>query len=160
MKNIPNPHKAEQTRATIRELRLQTSRVQKLQRSRESGPAWIILLILALLLAACQTSDAAADSVEAYLNALANKQPDALTAVSCADWEEQALIELSAFGSVDTTLDGLDCQVAGSEGDDQLVACQGKIIASYNDEAQEFPLDRRQYRVRSEGGEWRVCGYK
>jgi len=118
------------------------------------------LFFLALLLAACQPGDDAAGSVEAYLQALAAKNPDALAAAVCAEWEEQALIELSAFGSVGVTLDGLDCRATGVDGDYTVVACQGKIIASYSGEGQEFPLDRRLYRTLAEGGEWRVCGYR
>jgi hypothetical protein len=121
----------------------------------------LMLGILCLLLAACgQKRSQAVTAVENYLTALVEKKVQVISTYACAAWEEQALIELSSFGNVDTTLKDMKCQAAGSDGAYTLVQCQGKILADYNGEQQEFSLDRRAYRAILEGGEWRMCGYQ
>lgn len=120
-----------------------------------------LLVSTLLILAACsgQQSQPAA-AVEAYLQALVNKQSEQLSTLSCADWESSALTELDAFQNVETKLVDLNCKETGSDGSSRLVTCGGKITASYNGELQEFPLGERVYQVVEEGGEWRVCGYQ
>jgi hypothetical protein len=121
----------------------------------------LILGIISLLLAACgQKRSQAVNAIENYLTALVEKQADVLPTYACAAWEEQALIELSSFGNVATVLKDMQCQETGSNGDYTLVQCQGKILADYNGEQQEFSLDRRTFRAILEGGEWRMCGYQ
>jgi hypothetical protein len=51
------------------------------------------------------------------------------------------------------------CTKAGDEGTSARVTCAGKIVATYGNENQEIPLDRRAYLAAQEGGEWRMCGY-
>jgi hypothetical protein len=121
----------------------------------------LLVSALALLLAACGSSvDPAVAAVEAYLNALVAKQSDMLSALSCADWESNALLELDSLQAVETRLDGLSCAVTGTEGDTTLVVCQGKILATYNNEDQELDLSVRTYQVVQQGGESLVCGYR
>lgn len=121
----------------------------------------ILLTVFAsLLLAACGTSPAAGPEkvVEAYLNALNEKDSTRLSTLSCADWEPTALMELDSFQAVSTTLEGLSCAQTGMDGDNALVKCQGKIVASYNGELQDFDLSARTYIVDNSTGEWLVCG--
>jgi hypothetical protein len=121
----------------------------------------IFITVGTLLFAACSgNKDSAASTVEAYLNALVSQDSNQISVLSCKEWEPQALLELDSFQAVKVSLEGLSCSTSGSEGDTILVACQGKILASYNDENQEFDLSQRTYEVVEEGGEMRVCGYK
>ncbi len=123
--------------------------------------ALALLAILMMIVSACGSgSDRAARAVEDYLNALVNKEGEALSALSCADWESSALLELDSLQAVETRLDGLACTVAGTDGDTTLVSCQGKIIATYNDEDQELDISVRTYQVVEQGGESLVCGYR
>jgi len=117
-------------------------------------------LFTSFLLAACGTSSAAGPekAVEAYLNALNEKDSTRLSTLSCADWEATALMELDSFQAVSTKLEGLSCAQTGTDGGKALVKCQGKIVASYNDELQEFDLSARTYIVENSTGEWLVCG--
>jgi uncharacterized lipoprotein YajG len=101
----------------------------------------------------------ASETLAAYLNALTAKDETTLTALSCADWEANALLELDAFQSVETTLDGLTCQQNIAEDGSVTVVCEGKIVASYTGEVQEFDLSQRTYHMIEEGGDWLVCGY-
>ncbi|HJS17899.1 MAG TPA: hypothetical protein VJ785_04075 [Anaerolineales bacterium] len=119
-----------------------------------------IVMIVNLLLAACSgsNSDAPAKAVEDYLNALVAKDADRLPTLVCADWEEDALIELDSFQAVTPRLEGMACQQSGTDGDTALVDCSGSIIATYNDEDQELDLSVRTYQVVQEGGNWLVCG--
>ena len=114
-----------------------------------------------LSLAACASStDAPAKAVEAYLTALVEKDADRLSTLVCGEWEEDALIELDSFQAVTARLEGLACEQAGTDGETALVLCNGKIIASYNNEDQELDLSVRTYQVTQEGGEWVVCGVR
>jgi len=123
----------------------------------------IFLAVVALAsLAACQSGDAGSQAVstlETYLQALVDKDEATLSSLACADWEFNALLELDAFQSVDTSLEGLDCQqTAASEGS-VTVVCQGQIIASYFGEEQDFDLSERSYTLVEQNGDWLVCGY-
>lgn len=122
----------------------------------------LLVSVLALLLAACGTAaDPAAASVESYLNALVNKDSSTLSSLSCADWEPNALLELDSLQAVETRLENLSCTVESTEADGTtLVVCQGKILATYNNEDQELDLSVRTYRVVEQGGEFLVCGYQ
>lgn len=124
---------------------------------------FVIVLSLAalLLLAACgNASGAAARAVEDYLNALVAKDANRLSALSCADWEPQALLELDALQAVETRLEGLTCTATIGDDGSISVNCQGKIIATYNNEDQELDLSVRDYNVVEQSGEFLVCGYR
>ena len=120
----------------------------------------LVAMIANRLLTACSSSnsDAPAKAAEDYLNALVAKDSDRLTTLSCADWEDDALLELDSFQAVTTKLDGLACTQTGTDGGTALVLCKGKIIATYNNEDQELDLSVRTYQVVQEGGDWLVCG--
>lgn len=101
----------------------------------------------------------AADALENYLNALVAKDEARLVSLTCPSWEENALLEFDSFQAVETELAGLSCQQAGSEGETVLVKCQGKILATYTNEVQEFELGGRTYKMVQNGADWQVCGY-
>jgi len=121
----------------------------------------LLMCIAALLLSACgKASDPAAKAVEDYLTALVNKDANALSALSCADWESNALLELDSLQAVSTRLENLACTTTGTDGTTTQVNCQGKILATYNNEDQQLDLSVRTYQVVQQGGEYLVCGYK
>jgi hypothetical protein len=119
-----------------------------------------IISVLSLTACASGSDDAPAKAVEDYLNALVAKDADRLSTLSCGEWEDDALLELDSFQAVTARLDGLACEQTGTDGDTALVLCNGKIIATYNDEDQELELSVRTYQVVQEGGEWLVCGVR
>jgi hypothetical protein len=119
-----------------------------------------ILSTLALTACASGSSDASAKAVEDYLDALVAKDADRLSTLSCREWEEDALLELDSFQAVTARLDGVACEQTGTDGDTALVLCNGRIIATYNDEDQDLDLSVRTYQVVQEGGEWLVCGVR
>ncbi len=123
--------------------------------------AWAAGLLIALL-SACSagSGDPAAQAVEDYLQALVDKDASALSALSCADWEAGALRELDALQTVATRLEGLQCQSQSTDGVYIFVACEGSILATYNNEDQTLDLSARTYQVIEEGGEYLVCGYR
>ncbi|HTX90149.1 MAG TPA: hypothetical protein VMC09_02945 [Anaerolineales bacterium] len=129
---------------------------------RKIAPAFIFLGILAMLLSACggKAADPAGKAVENYLTALVNKDSTRLTALSCADWESNAQLELDSLQAVQTKLDGLSCTTTGVDGQTSQVSCKGKIVATYNNENQELDLSVRTYQVVQQGGDYLVCGYK
>jgi hypothetical protein len=123
----------------------------------------LCITIATLSLAACSTSNnngAPAKAVENYLTALVEKDADRLSTLVCGEWEDDALIELDSFQAVTARLDGLACEQTGTDGETALVLCNGKIIASYNNEDQELDLSVRTYQVTQEGGNWLVCGVR
>ena len=121
---------------------------------------FFILLANILLTACASNTDAPAKAVEDYLTALVEKNADRLSTLSCAAWEEDALIELDSFQAVTARLEGLACKQTGTDGNTALVLCNGRIIASYNNEDQELDLSVRTYQVTQEGGDWLVCGVR
>ncbi|MBE3118330.1 MAG: hypothetical protein IMZ50_06180 [Candidatus Atribacteria bacterium] len=128
---------------------------------RKFAPIVLLMCMAALLFSACgQATDPAAKAVEGYFTALVNKDANALSALSCADWEPNALLELDSLQAVTTRLENLACTAAGTDGTTTQVNCQGKIIATYNNEDQELNLSVRTYQVVQQGGEYLVCGYK
>lgn len=127
--------------------------------------ASVILILFLLFLSACagggQTgSSAAADTLESYLQALADKDEAGLTTRVCPEFEADALLEFDAFQGVETELADLNCAETGSRDGATLVKCQGKILASYGNEVQEFDLGDRTYQMTPAGEDWQVCGYR
>jgi hypothetical protein len=132
---------------------------------------WLILpvfLVSMVIMVGCGAEGAnveptnltpAAQTLQSYLQALVDKNEDALVQMTCADWEANALLEFDAFGGVETSLDGLSCQQVDGGSGTATVVCQGKILASYQDEVQEFDLSGRSYQMVEQGGDWLVCGY-
>ncbi len=121
-----------------------------------------MIFITTLILAACgkPADSGAAKAVEAYLNALVSGDGDRMAALSCANWEENAMLELDSFMAVKASLEGLQCTQTGTDGDTALVTCDGKIITTYNEEKNEIDLNTRSYELTQSAGEWLVCGYR
>jgi hypothetical protein len=82
-----------------------------------------------------------------------------MSTLSCAEWEENALLELDSFMAVDAALQDMTCSQTGTDGEKALVTCQGKIITTYNQEKSEIDLSSRTYEMTQSAGEWLVCGY-
>ena len=120
----------------------------------------LFIVFASLAVSGCVSSNdnAPVQAVEAYLNALVEKDANRLTTLSCGEWEEDALLELDSFQAVSARLEGLACEQTGTDGNTALVLCNGNIVASYNEEDQELDLSVRTYQVIEEGGEWLVCG--
>lgn len=122
---------------------------------------FMLVILLLALLAACggNAQDVPGRAVETYLQAITEGNEERIATVSCADWEETARGEVAAFVGVKARLEGVQCTARSATGDEAVVDCQGKIVATYNNEDSDFPLEGRSYRVIQEAGEWRVCGY-
>lgn len=122
----------------------------------------ILMLALSVILSACgaSASGGAAPAVEGYITALAAKDQAALISNSCADWEDDALIELDSFALVEVTVDGMSCAESGADGEVTLVDCTGMLNMSYNGEPQSLDLSARTYEVIEQDGDWLVCGVR
>jgi len=120
---------------------------------------WTVLL---LMISSCssESADNAPGAVEDYLGALVSMDENQMINQSCADWESQAKLELNSFAAVEASLENLNCETSGQEGDYTLVDCKGIIIANYGAEVLEIDLQKRTFQVLQEGGEWRMCGYR
>jgi len=120
------------------------------------------MLGFSVFLSACSAgnSNGAAQAVEGYITALASKDEATLIPLSCADWEDDARIELDSFQLVEVTVDGMSCQQSGTDGDKTLVDCTGTLNMSYNGEPQSLDLSARTYEVINQGGDWLVCGVR
>ena len=119
--------------------------------------------LLGAILSACNgasTSQSAPAAIQAYLRALETKDANQMINLSCAAWESQARLEYDSFAAVKVVLENLSCKESGKDGEDTLVACTGKIIASYGAEDLVIDLQERTYLAVNEGGEWRMCGYR
>jgi len=117
-----------------------------------------------LLLASCTSEsgpgDAAAQSAAGYLTAMVERDGDRMSALSCAIWEDDAMLELDALMTVEAALQDVVCTQTGTDGEITLVNCQGKIVTTYNEEQTEIDLSRRTFEMTQSAGEWLVCGYR
>jgi hypothetical protein len=110
-------------------------------------------------LTACGTSPSPERSVETYLNAIVEGDLVRASHSACSAWEAQANAEASSFEAVDAEIENLICNVEGDADGYTLVDCSGAIVAWYEGERQDFPLDSRTFQVLFEQGQWRMCGY-
>ena len=119
-----------------------------------------LFFIFTFILSACRASGSgASQTVEAYITVLASKDEAALVSNSCAEWEDDALLELDSLALVEVSLtNGIACEEVGSDGDKTLVNCTGKLQMSYGGEPQELDFSKLTYEVVNENGNWLVCG--
>jgi hypothetical protein len=123
--------------------------------------ALIIIFLTLFFLVGCSPAESnAAEPVEAYLQAIVEQDADRISTLVCSDWVGSALLELDAFMGVAAELENVSCDVLDSSDDNAVVACSGSIVATYNNEQQQFSLEGREYLVVREGDEWVVCGYR
>lgn len=116
----------------------------------------LVLFVLAIALAACAEEGDPVETVEQYLNARVESDAEKLQSLACAAWEQEAVLQADSFRSMDASLEDVTCQKDGKDGDYTLVACEGKIVTSYNGETREWALGR--YQLLQEDGEWKMCG--
>ena len=114
----------------------------------------LLLAALLLLLMACADAGDPAVMVENYLQAKVAGDADTVHALLCsareADWEA----ELRTFSIAEgVKIEEMTCE---RQGESEIVACNGRIVALYGTEENVFPLV--SYRVVEEDGQWRYCG--
>ena len=121
----------------------------------------LLVFLLMFVLSACSQSSSPSDVIENYLAALVAKDDVLAINLSCAAWEANAKADGASFEGVEVTLEDASCTVMSEDGQTGVVACKGKFVFSYaGGEAEEIGLDRRDYLVSFEGGDWRMCGYQ
>ncbi len=114
-----------------------------------------LLTLLMFLLVACSSSGGdPADTVENYLQAKADSDEPTIRQLICSEMESIVDREVHTFESVSgVRVEGMSCDQVG---DNEVVSCQGSIVATYGTEDTEFPLV--SYKVVEEDGEWKWCG--
>lgn len=118
------------------------------------------LIPISMVLVACaSSSDLPAQVVEEYYQALVKQDLNAMIALVCSAWEEQARNEYNSFSAVQTELQDLSCETISKDQSNALVKCSGKIIANYGNEVLEVDLSKFTFQLVQQGGSWRFCGY-
>jgi len=112
--------------------------------------------LMAFVLAACTHEQDTASVAEAYLRSIVADDVERLAELPCAEHEATAIAAATSFRGTDAELRDMLCRVDEANEDYNIVACQGKIVVSYQAELREFPLGR--YRVIRDNDVWRVCG--
>ena len=122
-------------------------------------PVKIMLILLlasslaTILLSACTNAGAPADTVETYIEAKVAAVAERVRQLLCSELEATYETEARTFAGVtDATIEGMAC----TQVEENRVTCDGRIVALYGTEENEFPLTA--YRVVEEGGEWKWCG--
>jgi hypothetical protein len=118
------------------------------------------ILCIVFLVSCKSEKDSAKNAIESYILALSNKDSAQISNLSCADWEQNALMEVDSLTAVGSTVENLACVESAQENDLMFVTCSGSLVLDYNGEAQQIDLSNRTYIARKEDGEWRMCGYK
>lgn len=120
-----------------------------------------IVIFTLLVLSACTQASSPSSVVEQYLAALVAKDDIKAVNLSCADWEASARADGASFEGVEVTLEDAVCRVKSEDGQSAVVSCTGRFRFTYaGGEEEEIGLDRRDYIVVLEGGDWRMCGYQ
>jgi len=117
------------------------------------------LLFVLLILSGCADESRPTDAIEGYLKAQVAGNADDLIKLSCAGWEAEAKTAAASFQSVDAKIDGLKCTENGSDGNYELITCEGTIVIQYRGEdprSQNVP--DLTYRAIKENNEWKMCG--
>jgi len=123
---------------------------------------FFLIIVTALALGGCSgpgSGSGAVGAVDSYYQSIIAQNSDQLNNVICPEFQDAAQVELDSFQGVKTELQGLSCQEAGKEGQNTLVKCAGKIVATYGSEKMDFPIDDRVHKVQNQSGSWKVCGY-
>lgn len=122
----------------------------------------LVVMLFALAITSCSGSsaDAPAKAVEAYWQAMADKDSTTLSSLTCADYEATALTNLASFQSVDLALKDLKCSTSSSTETSAEVTCQGALAASYGAEDTDFNLADFNFVIIKESGNWLICGEK
>lgn len=121
----------------------------------------LIFVVFLLMLPACGGGNSPDAVIETYLTALVTGDNAAAVNVSCTAWEANANAEGASFEGVEVALEGMDCRVLSENGETASVACEGDIVFSYaGGEDEVISLNRRDYSLAFEAGEWRMCGYE
>lgn len=134
----------------------------------QPGKMLLLLVCTVLVLAACDATSPAGDdaetgaaaAIEAYLNAMVNKDQEAFSELYCADYEADARTEFDSFGAVEASLTDLACENGETVDGVTLVNCTGTIDILYNGEERSLDTARDPYRAVQEDGLWRMCGYE
>ena len=116
------------------------------------------LLLIGLLQACRPAKHPAATAVVNYLQALVDKDEARFTGLTCKAFESDALLQYDSFSLVQARLENVKCEEQDTGSNTATVTCQGKIIATYGAEDQQFDLSGMPYQVQKEGGDWLVCG--
>jgi hypothetical protein len=117
--------------------------------------------LFTLIISACSNKkEAASQAIEAYITALSNKDSIQIGNLSCASWEQNALLEIDSLTAVGSTIENLVCTQTEQASSEAYVSCTGILALDYNGEAQQIDLSTRVYIAKQEDGEWRMCGYR
>lgn len=120
----------------------------------------LIALMFTVLLTACSASakDEPGRIVEAYWQALVEKDDARISALSCAAYAQEALTTLESFRAVEVVQKDVSCTSSLVDDTTALVACKGTLVASYGAEDLIIDLSQRGYKAVKEGSEWLMCG--
>jgi hypothetical protein len=119
------------------------------------------VFIFTLMLVSCNGGqNGATHAIASYIQALSNRDSVQISNLSCADWEQNALLEVDSLSAVGSKVVNLTCEQTGQEGGDTYVSCTGMLDLDYDGESQQIDLSTRTYIAHQEAGEWRMCGYR
>lgn len=119
-----------------------------------------LCIIILLVFSGCSRQSPAAQSVNAYLEALVSEDVNDVAMLTCKEWEEEAIIEFDSFQLVSPELKDVNCVETSQEDGYATVQCSGEIITTYNNETTIISLKSRLFTVKNEKGDWFVCGYQ
>lgn len=120
----------------------------------------IALFLSAIVLTACSVSskDEPGKIVEAYWQALVEKNDARISGLTCAAFEQEALTTLESFRAVEVVEKDVSCSSTSLDDTTASVKCSGSLVASYGAEDLVIDLSQRTYLAVKEGSDWLMCG--
>jgi len=109
-----------------------------------------------VILIGCSQPSDPTNVVMDYWTARVESDASRMQQLSCAAWEAQAIVQARSFEAMNAQLEDVSCRVVEQSEQQARVACDGRIITSYNAENREWELTPLLLVL--EQGEWRICG--
>lgn len=126
-------------------------------------PLRIALIAVVLLLSGCGggggggSQDAAAVTVEGYLESIAAQDSERAQELACDEMRAFVLDDVSEYADAMAQVDNVACEVIEQGEGTARVVCGGTSTVIGDPEVLSIPVIDRVYVVEQRGGEWLIC---
>ncbi len=91
-----------------------------------------------------------------YLTARVDGDRATMSALACAAYQGQVVLQAQSFRAMQAELNGVSCATTQQDSSTAVVQCSGSIQTNYNGVLRQWPPG--SYTMALEGNAWHVCG--